>query len=167
MNHTKNCLRGLVLLPVLLTIACTERPGDTSVGEAAESAANESVAAAPMADDGKALAGSAWQLLRINSMDDTVMTPDDPAKYTLQFQADGRVAVRADCNRGSGTWQAHGATLTFGPLAMTRAMCPPGSLYDTFVAQLGYVRSFVLQDGNLHLATEADGSIIDFAPYRE
>ena len=110
------------------------------------------------------LAGTSWQLVRILSMDDTVDEPDERAKYTISFGADGRAAIRADCNHGSGTWTSDGSSLEFGPLAMTRAMCPPGSLHDAFVMQLGLVRSFLLENGRLHLATMADGSILEFEP---
>jgi para-nitrobenzyl esterase len=44
------------------------------------------------------------------------------------------------------------------------AICPPGSLHDRFIGDLGYVRSYVLKDGHLFLATMADGSILQFEP---
>jgi hypothetical protein len=47
---------------------------------------------------------------------------------------------------------------------MTRGTCPPGSLYDRFISDLDYVRSFVLEDGHLFLATMADGAILEFEP---
>lgn len=111
------------------------------------------------------LAGSNWRLVKIQSMDDTELVPDDAAKYTLDFDADGRAALRADCNRGSGSWQSPApGQLRFGPIAATRAMCPPGSISDRYLAQFEWVRSYVLRDGRLYLATEADGAIIEFAP---
>ena len=74
------------------------------------------------------LAGTSWQLVRFQGSDDTTLTPDDKTKYTLQFGADNRVAVRFDCNRGSGPWQsAKPPQLEFGPMAMTRAFCAPPS----------------------------------------
>lgn len=109
--------------------------------------------------------GTTWQLVRIQSMDDTVTEPDERAKYTVTFEEGGDVVVRADCNRGRGSFSSGSAgELEFGPLATTRAMCPPGSISDRFLSELGYVRSYVLEDGTLHLATMADGSIIDFEP---
>jgi para-nitrobenzyl esterase len=109
------------------------------------------------------LAGSAWQLVEIQSMDDSVTRPDDGSKYTLAFDADGRVSLRADCNRGSGTWtSAQPSQLQFGPIAATRAMCPPGSLDARFLRDLGYVRSYVLREGRLYLALMADGGIYVF-----
>ena len=114
---------------------------------------------------GSELAGTSWQLVRISSMDDSEYIPDAPSRYTLEFGADGSVSILADCNRGMGNWSSDGAgQLTFGPLAATRAMCPPGSLFDKYMAQFEYVRSYVLRGGHLFLATLADGSIIEFEP---
>ena len=116
-----------------------------------------------------ALAGdledSAWRLLNISSMDDSVLIPDDPNKYTLSFVAGGQVSMRADCNRGSGSWSSESpGQLTFGPVAATRALCPPESLSEKYLAQLEWVRSYTTRDGHLFLATMADGSIIEFEP---
>lgn len=109
------------------------------------------------------LAGSAWRLVEIQSMDDSVTRPDDGAKYTLAFGEDGRVALRADCNLGTGTWtSARPSQLLFGPIATTRALCPPGSLDARFLRDLSYVRSYVLREGRLYLALMADGGIYVF-----
>lgn len=141
--------------------AGAEKEGD---GEERMNERPEEAAATTAAD---ALGGTTWQLRRIRSADDAVDEPRNPAEYTLRFDSDGRAAVRADCNRGGGSWTTDGASLSFGPLAMTRAMCPRGSLHDRFVAQLALVRSYRLQDGRLHLVTAADGAIIEFEPLAE
>ena len=47
-------------------------------------------------------------------------------------------------------------------MAVTRAMCPPGSLHDHMIKQLPYVRSYVLKDGRLFLSLMADGGIFEF-----
>ena len=87
------------------------------------------------------LAGTSWQLVRFQGSDDTVVTPDDGSEYTLSFAADGRIAARIDCNRGSGTWKSSGpGQLAFGPLALTRAMCPPESLHDRIVKHWSSIR---------------------------
>jgi hypothetical protein len=44
------------------------------------------------------------------------------------------------------------------------AMCSPGSLADRYLAEFQWVRSYVMKDGHLFLATMADGSIIEFEP---
>jgi para-nitrobenzyl esterase len=111
------------------------------------------------------LAGTAWRLVKFKAGDDTVLTPDDRTKYTLEFGADGTVTTRIDCNRGRGTWASHGPSqLTLGPFALTRAMCPPGSLHDRIVRDWSFVRSYVIQRGHLFLSLMADAGIYEFEP---
>jgi heat shock protein HslJ len=56
--------------------------------------------------DAPELIGGTWRLVQFRGGDDTTVKPDDPAKYTLQFNADGSVAARIDCNRGRATWKS-------------------------------------------------------------
>jgi len=123
-------------------------------------------AAAPAAETATdRLAGTSWRLVKIMSMDDTTHVPDDPAKYTLSFGADGTAQILADCNRGTGSWTSASASqLEFGVIAATQAMCLPGSLHDVYMAQFQWVRSYVVEGGHLFLSTMADGSIIEFEP---
>jgi para-nitrobenzyl esterase len=111
------------------------------------------------------LAGTAWQLVRFEGGDGTVLMPAAGAIYTIAFDANGRLSARIDCNRGTGTWKSAGPPhLEFGPLALTRALCPSGSLHDHVVRQWPYVRSYVIRDKHLFLALMADGGIYEFAP---
>lgn len=114
------------------------------------------------------LAGSAWRLVEIVSMDDSVYAPADRDLYTLTFAGDGSMSLRADCNRGTGSWSSDSpGQLRFGSIAATRALCPPGSLHDRYLAQFEWVRSYVIRDDHLFLATMADGSIIELEPIPE
>lgn len=114
---------------------------------------------------GGELAGSSWQLVNISSMDDSIYLPDDPAKYTLELQADGTASMVADCNRGTGSWKSESSgRIEFSPVSATTAACLPGSLSERYLAQFQWVRSYVMEGGHLFLATMADGSIIEFAP---
>ena len=118
----------------------------------------------PAADD---LSGTAWQLVKFSGGDDTVLAPDDKSKYTLAFGSDGSLSALIDCNRGRGTWRSSAkGQLELGPIALTRAQCPPGSLHDRMVKQLPYIRSYVLKDGRLYLSLMADGGIYEFEPPR-
>lgn len=111
------------------------------------------------------LPGYSWQLVEILSMDGTVMKPDDRSLYTVVFKTDGAVQIRADCNRGRGGWaSSFPGKLEFTQIAATLAMCPPDSLHDPFMALFPYVRSYVVRDGRLFMATMADGSITEFEP---
>jgi putative lipoprotein len=118
----------------------------------------------PAAADTVGLVGPVWRLVEFLGGDDTRLKPDDPAKYTIEFNADGSLNARIDCNRGRGTWKSSGPSLELGPLALTRAACPPGSLHDRIVKHWSYIRSYVLKDGHLHLSLMADGGIYEFEP---
>jgi heat shock protein HslJ len=111
------------------------------------------------------LAGTSWQLVKFQGGDGTTLTPDDGAKYTIEFAAGGRLVARIDCNRGRGMWKSSDPNqIQFGPLALTRATCPPGSLHDQIVKQWSNVRSFLLKDGHLFLSLMADSGIYEFEP---
>ena len=117
------------------------------------------------------LAGTSWQLFELRALDSagTIVRPDDPAKYELDFAADGSLAMRLDCNRGSAHWSAKGTPegygdLTIGPAAMTRAMCPPGSLDNRIALEIGQVRRYSIEDGRLMLILEADHGMQVWSP---
>ena len=111
------------------------------------------------------LTGTSWQLVHFQGGDGSVLTPDSRAKYTIAFANNGRVSARIDCNRGNGTWRSAGPNhLEFGPLTLTRMLCPPGSLHNQIVRQWPYVRSYMIRNGNLFLSLMADGGIYEFEP---
>jgi para-nitrobenzyl esterase len=111
---------------------------------------------------------TSWQLVKFQGGDGTVLMPDDRTKYTVAFTNDGYVSVRLDCNRGRGTWILNGPNeLRFGPMALTRAMCPTGSLYDHIVKQWPFVRTYTLKGGHLFLALMADAGSYEFEPTRQ
>jgi para-nitrobenzyl esterase len=91
--------------------------------------------------------------------------PSDGSKYTITFGNDGRVKARVDCNRGSSTWKSSGASeLQFGSWSMTRAKCPPGSLYDRIVREGAAVRSYSIKDGHLFLSGMSAGGFYELEP---
>lgn len=107
--------------------------------------------------------GAVWQLQEIRYPGGDVMLPDDPAKYTLQLGADGRAAMRVDCNRATGGYTLGNSAIDFGVMAMTRAACPPGSLDSRYITALGQAVSWSLRDGRLHLEVGAGGGVLVFA----
>jgi heat shock protein HslJ len=139
---------------------CGDMPSRTTAAVGSPPAAN------------RLLAGTAWRLVEIKSMDNATRTarPDDRAKYTMQLSDDGTVALQLNCNRVSGAWTATPAAdassgrFTFGPLAGTRALCPPPSLDERVLAQAPQVRGYLLQDGRLNLSLMADAGILVWEP---
>ena len=104
------------------------------------------------------LVATSWQLVRFQVGDGRILTPDDKSKYTLAFRTGGVFGARIDCNRGNGTWKStEPGLLEIGPFAITRALCPPGSLFDQVVKQLGEVRTYVVKDGHLYLSATPGG----------
>jgi heat shock protein HslJ len=128
---------------------------------------------AAAADSDSPLAGTEWRLVEFQSMDDAVGTvrPEDPSLYTLRLNADGTVNMRLNCNRADGTWSAEPSAdpsngrFELGPLAATRAICPPPSLDEQIAGQAGFIRGYLLQDGRLYLSLMADGGIYAWEPY--
>ena len=111
------------------------------------------------------LAGTSWLLVELQSMDDTTLRPSGGARFALTFDGDGILRVQCDCNRGRATWRSpDDVSLEIGPLALTRAQCPPSPLNDRFARDLGLVRSYVVRDGKLYLSLMADGGIYAFEP---
>jgi heat shock protein HslJ len=149
-----------------LMVATTQcKPAPKQASDATSSPQDTSQPADTSRPTAAGLAGTSWRLVKFQSSDETILKPDDKSKYTITFGTDGRVSARIDCNRGTGTWKSSGPSqLEFGPLALTRMMCPPGSLHDKIVKQLPYVRSYVIKDGHLFLSLMADGGIFEFEP---
>ena len=117
-----------------------------------------------MPDSVLKLVDNAWQWVRSTDNSGKETKVPAPGKYTLQFfLADGKVAVKADCNNASGSFtaDAHNLTITLGP--MTRAACPPGSLSDQFIKELGEVQTYLFDGSDLILGRKADSGSMRFA----
>lgn len=112
------------------------------------------------------LSGTDWRLVEFQSMSDEVgiKCPDDPSLYTLSFGTDGKVLLRLNCNRGRGSWSAtpsssSGGSIEFGPVAITRVLCPPPSMDEQIARDLKFVRSYMIKEDRLFLSLMADGGI--------
>lgn len=155
--------RVAAAMTALLLGALLQPPGPATAGSPESMAPSDSPAP---------LAGTRWQLVELQSMDDATGTTRvrNPALYTLHLQPDGRATMRLDCNRGFGEWRAEpsrdpsNGSFRFGPLAVTRALCPPPSLGERVAIQAASVRGYLLKDGRLHLSLLADGGILVWEP---
>ncbi|MCB0123825.1 MAG: META domain-containing protein, partial [Caldilineaceae bacterium] len=93
---------------------------------------------------------------------------ETPENYTITFNTDGTVNVKADCNNASGSYTADDTgslTIEIGP--MTMAACPPASRSDEFVQKLGFVANFFFENGFLYLDMMADGGTFQLASAAE
>ena len=107
-------------------------------------------------------------------MDDAqgIARPSEGTVYNMWLHGDGTVTMQLNCNRATGTWSAEPGSdptsgrFKFGPLAATRALCPPPSMDESIVAQSSYIRSYLLKDDRLYLSLMADGGIYVWARVR-
>lgn len=118
------------------------------------------------------LAGTEWRLVEFQSMDDAqgITRPPDPSLYTMRLNLNGTVAMQLNCNRANGEWNARPAAepssgdFSLGPLASTKAFCPPPSMDEMILRDAGFIRSYMLKDGRLNLSLMADGGIYVWEP---
>jgi heat shock protein HslJ len=119
----------------------------------------------PAAGNAADLGGRTWAWQSTQFSDDKRVVAQAPERYTLEFLADGRVQLRADCNRGGTRFEA-GAnrSLTFSPAATTKMGCPRGSQDTEFLRELALVSGYLFVDGDLVLTLRADTGSMRFAP---
>ena len=102
------------------------------------------------------LAGSEWVPVEIAG---EVIA--EGSRAMLQFGAEGKAAGNAGCNRFSGDFTVGDGAIGFGPMAVTRMMCPPEmmAVERAFLAALaasaGYAR-----DGITLELRDAGGAVV-------
>jgi heat shock protein HslJ len=64
--------------------------------------------------------------------------------------------AQVDCNRGRGSYHLDGKSLRLGPLAVTRMMCPAGSMDVEFMKEIDGVRGWFMKADTLMLDQFAD-----------
>ena len=101
-----------------------------------------------------------WQQTRYNN--DQRAVPDDSSHYTATFKPDGTLSIRADCNRAGGKYTLQKSTLTIEVTHSTRAMCPPESLEQTFLKDLGGAAIYFMRDGDLYIDLKYDTGTMRF-----
>lgn len=103
-----------------------------------------------------------WQLQQINQASDLTFTPDDPAKYTVTFNADGTLNVTADCNTGSGTYTANSSGRLTIQVSASRAYCGTTSLTNQFVSYLNVANSYLIEGQQLTIGFSNDSGAMTF-----
>ncbi len=113
--------------------------------------------------DLEALTANAWQWVAFTDPTQQ-FDEENPKNYTLTFQDDGTVNIKADCNNAIGAYTVDGSSITIEVGPMTMAACPPESRSDDFVKYLGSAAVFFFEDGNLFIDLFADGGTMEFLP---
>jgi len=102
-----------------------------------------------------------WEWVRFT---DPVQAFDisDPSQYWLVFGADGTFNFQADCNTGTGSYQADSSSISMEVTTMTQALCGDESLSDKFIQNLGFVANYLFNGSQLILEMMADGGQMHF-----
>lgn len=121
------------LVTTCLAAACAMADQDSGRSTAAES-----------------LQGVTWEWTETATPDRRIRVAA-PDRYTVRFKGDGEAQIRYDCNHGGGMYELDKGQLSFGPLTYTRIRCGEGSWSFLYRQQLGAVRSFFTENGDLYL----------------
>jgi len=108
------------------------------------------------------LSGTTWQWQQTLMNNDEKFVPGNPARYSVQFNANGSVTVRADCNRVSGTYTVDGSAIAIALGPSTLAACPEDSLGERFASQLAGAALLFFKNGDLYLDLKYDSGTMRF-----
>lgn len=109
------------------------------------------------------LVGTVWAW-RATGGDGTRGGGASPDRYTIELLPDGAARVRADCNRGGGTYTANDVDLRFGPIATTKRGCAQGSRDREFLEALAKVEGYRFEGADLVLHAASKRAELRFTP---
>jgi heat shock protein HslJ len=111
------------------------------------------------------LTGVTWQWQGISDNNGVVfVAPPLPERYTLKFQVNGALAIRADCNRARARVRTDGIAMAIGMSGVTQMACRPDSLGALYLFGLRSVEHWYLFDGVLSLALPDGAGMMTFGP---
>ncbi|MDQ3748794.1 MAG: META domain-containing protein [Acidobacteriota bacterium] len=96
------------------------------------------------------------------------ITVDKPENYQLEFMANGKIRVKADCNTGGGSYMTEDNNISFVRIFTTKMFCGEKSLDSRFMQGLESARSFRVEGNNLLIGGEGEnGTMKFFRVYRQ
>ena len=157
-------------------VAGSNNQGNTAMklpAALAAAAATLALAACTTIPDTHPLTASEWRLVAIDtSGSTTTLTPALQARHTLGLRDGGEAEVRLDCNRGRTTWTAGqpvngAASISFGPVASTKMLCPRPSFGDQLATGLAEAQRYTTTLDGRQLVIESPDLRLTFAPAGE
>jgi len=86
----------------------------------------------------------------------------DSENYTIEFKDDDTFSAKADCNSASGGYTLDGDDLTIRLGPTTLAECGENSLYNQYLANLGMVGSYSVENDRLTQSFQNDAGRMVF-----
>lgn len=107
------------------------------------------------------LAGTSWLVRAYNNGRGGAVSVHGGSELHMAFGEDGTVTGSAGCNRFDASYHLEGDSLTVGPVATTRRLCPPEEIMEqesAFLAALESARAWEIRGGRAQLR-RADGAL--------
>jgi len=112
---------------------------------------------------GATIPGGTWRLVSMREDGHDAVSIADPGTFTTVFGEDGRVQVKADCNRCVAGYTARSnGSLTVGLMACTRAFCTATAPLDTTFANLVAGAQTWSSADEGHLELVGNGGVLRF-----
>ena len=162
----KNRAKVLLLLFVLLftVAACGSDDEEATENNGEETAVSDLVQpeqpAAVITDN--ALTAQAWQWVSFLDHATGEMPIADPHNYTVDFQPDGSIQIKVDCNNAGGSYTAEGTNMSIALGPTTLVACSPESKSDQFLGYLSGAALYTVTNGRLQIELMADGGTMTF-----
>ena len=122
------------VFPIALCLAALSLPACTRSVASPSSDAGQTVGSAPPA---LTVTNTLWKLQSLQRPGAGTTPVANPDRFTMELLADGRLSVRADCNRCAGSYSLAGETFTVGSnAACTRAACSTAPFDQEYVSAL-------------------------------
>jgi heat shock protein HslJ len=108
------------------------------------------------------LTDTVWKWEQTLYSNDTRGLPPNPENYTLRLLPDGKVSIRADCNRGGGVYTLRGSEISIEVTHTTRAACPPESLERCYIRDLNAAARYRIEGDFLYIHLKNDTGTMKF-----
>jgi len=91
-----------------------------------------------------------WKLETVARVGSAIVTVPNPEQFTVRFESNNRLAVRADCNTCTGTYTLDGSSVSISPtMACTLIACPTPGVDTLFTSALQNARTVTVSNDNL------------------
>jgi heat shock protein HslJ len=90
-----------------------------------------------------------WKLETVARVGSAIVTVPNPEQFTVRFETNGTLSVKADCNSCTGRYVLDGSSVSVGNLACTLVACPTPGVDTLFTSALQNARSVTVSNDNL------------------
>lgn len=116
---------------------------------------------APGAASSNNLKNSVWRLESLSNSAGIVKI-EKPENYRIEFTADGKILLKADCNGGGASYTAEGENISIARIFTTKMFCGEASLDNRFLKSLEAANGFRIEGNYLTIDAAKVGDTLKF-----